>query len=143
MSEKHSLLFVPAVEEARALYEAAPVDRHFRHQRHNERLLGLVILDGNRAGALIEYSQFQHIDEPAKLYFAVNPEGKLELNNEQVELAINQMYERGQTVRKRNLSMTDSDHKFLTKLGSGNASAGLRVAVEIVKTSKSQYPAFW
>jgi hypothetical protein len=143
VSEKRSLLFIPAVEEARALYEAAPVDRHFKHQRRNEKLLGLVILDGNRAGALIETSQFQHTDKPAKLYFSVNPEESLELDNEQVELAINQMYERGQTVRKRNLSMIDSDHKFLTKLGSGNASAGLRVAVEIVKTAKSQYPACW
>jgi len=135
--EIESMMFIPAIREAKEFIAGLELSARFPADRRvavGEGVIGMVIVNGSIAGALTKQHNFQQLSKNPTVYVLYNGEGKFELDYEVTEAALAASGQ--EKVRKRNVSMTDSDKTYLTQIGGGNVSAGIRVAVEVVRASR-------
>ena len=133
-----SILFMPATRESKEFLKGLTLSSQFPADRKvasGQGVLGMAVVNGSIAGALCQQINAQHTDKKSVLYVLYNADGKYELDSESVEAALKAGGH--EKAHARNVTMTDSDQQFLTKLGGGNVSSGLRVAVELARLARS------
>ncbi|WP_420390537.1 hypothetical protein [Marinobacter sp.] len=104
-----------------------------RRAASGDGVIGMGILDGATPGALVKQMNANHTDKGPYIYFLYTAEGTTELDSESVEAAIKAHNDKQSTLRRRSVTLTDADQDYLEKLGGGNISGGIRVAVEVLR----------
>lgn len=99
-------------------------------------VLALAIVNETVVGALTTRAQVSDKDLPAQIYVLYTATGQIYV---EAELALAALSEAGVgATRNRTVRMNDADHQYLSNLGGGNVSEGIREAVRKTKLAEAQ-----